>query len=443
VRRVLSAFLPCLLLLPVLPGPTLLSPSPELAAQEGDLVDRIVAVVGDSVITQTQVQERILQLSARGMEIPSDEEGLAELQQEILDNIIGEQLIVQAALRDSTIVVDESELDEIVNQDIRQRTQDMGGTAALQEALSQQNWTLASYREFIRSQARQRQLYNQYLAKRARDMGSVEVTEEEMRAFFEEQRAGLGQRPPTVSFVQVILDAAVSDSASEGARAEAERIRQMALEGEDFAELARRFSDDPGTRENGGDLGWFRQGDMVPAFEDVAFRLAPGQISEPVRTPYGFHLIQVERRRSSEVRARHILIQARASGTDEESARARAQGVKERLQAGEDFQTLREEFGDLEAPDSLAVPFEQLRDLPPGFAEPLLQADAGDVLGPIRYEVQGRTRYAVLKVEAVRESGEYAFEDVRAQLRDRLREQKMVEEILEELRNSTYVEVRI
>lgn len=415
-----------------------------LAAQEGELVDRIAAVVGDSVITVSQVQERLVQLQAQGAEISSHPDSLAELRQEILDNMIGEQLILQAALRDSTIVVQEGELDEIVEEDIRQRASSFGGSAQLQEALEQQHWTLGTYREFLRANARQQRLYNQFLAKHSRDVGSVEVSEAEMREFFEEQRGSMTDRPPEVSFIQVIVDATPSDSAVAEARAEAERIRQLALEGEEeFEELARRYSQDPGSRESGGDLGWFRRGDMVPAFEETAFRLGAGQVSEPVQTPFGFHIIKVERRRTSEVKARHILIQASSSEGDVERHRERAVEVKERMEAGEDFQTLRQEFGHLDSPDSLTVPFNQLRNLPPGFAEPLLQAEPDDVIGPIRYEAQGRTRFAVLRVEDVREGGEFDFEDVRAQIRQRLQERRLMERIVDDLRQKTYVEVRM
>ncbi len=79
----------------------------------------------------------------------------------------------------------------------------------------------------------------------------------------------------------------------EEARRRAETVRVRLKAGEDFAKVAREYSDDPGTRDRGGDLGWFERGRMVPEFEEAAFSLAVGQVSEPVRTAYGFHVIQV------------------------------------------------------------------------------------------------------------------------------------------------------
>lgn len=422
---------------------SLLLPWPA-SGQEGSLVDRIAAVVGDSVITLTQIQERIFQLQYQGVELPTDPSGMARLQRDVLDQMVGEQLIVQAALQDSTITVDESELDDMVSQDIQERTRSFqGGAAAFQSALNAQGFTLATYREFVRGQARQQRLYQQYMAKRSMDLAGIVVEEGEIRAFYDDQKDRLGQRPPTVEFVQVVVLSAPSDSSRARARAEAERIRQLAVEGEDFEDLARRFSQDPGSREMGGDLGWFRRGAMVEAFEEAAFGLRIDEISEPVETSFGFHIIKVERRRASEVKARHVLITAEVSEADQEMARERATSLISRLEAGEDFVALREEFGDPDSPDTLEVPFDRLRELPPGFAEPLLQGEDGQVIGPISFESQGIPRFAVAKVLEVREGGEYAFEDLRGQIMERLQQDRLLENILAELRAKTYIQIRI
>jgi len=420
-----------------------LPPRP-LKAQEGDLVDRIAAVVGDSVITMTQIQERIFQLVAQGTEIPTEPSALARMQREILDQIIGEQLIVQAALRDSTILVMESDLEEMVAQDIQGRARQFpGGQAAFQTALQGQGWTLASYRDFLRGQVRQQQLYQQYMAKRSRDLAGIVVLDSEIETFFQEQQANLGQRPPSVAFTQIIVLSSPSDSAKATARAEAERIRGLVADGEDFAALARRFSDEPGAEDSGGDLGWFRRGDMVEAFEEAAFNLPIEVVSEPVETPFGFHIIKVERRRSGEVRARHILLQPEMSEGDRVRAQGVASDVLARLEAGEDYGALRDEFGDLQAPDTLEYSFDQLRELPPGFAEPLMQGDPGQVVGPIEYEAQGMLRYAIIHIEDIRQGGEFSLDELRPQIRERLQQEKLVDKILEELRNQTYVQIRI
>jgi peptidyl-prolyl cis-trans isomerase SurA len=409
-------------------------------------VDRIVAVVGDSVVVLSQIEERVFEFQSGGVEIPErgSEEWL-QMQRDILDQMIGEQLIVQAALQDTTITIDELDVEDMVSEEIESRVTRFGGQQSFEEGLAAQGLTLPAYRDYLRGQVRRQSLTQQYMAKRSASLASVIVEEAEIRQFFEEQRDAIGERPPTVVFTQIILVPSPSDSAQAAALSEAARIRQLALEGEDFAELARQFSQDPGSRETGGDLGWFRRGQMVDAFEDAAFNLAINEISDPVESPFGFHVIQMNRRRSGEIRASHILIPVEPTPSDVQRFRQTAQDVKARLEAGESFQELRTEFGDLESPDTLTVPFNQLSDLPPGYAESLVQADAGQVLDPLEYEARGETRLGVLKVVEVLPAGPYSLDDpgLRDQILQTLQQQRMVDQLLEELRGRTYVQIRM
>lgn len=123
--------------------------------------------------------------------------------------------------------------------------------------------------------------------------------------------------------------------------------------GEDFATVAKEVSEDPGSAENGGDLGCFGKGQMVPEFEEAAFSLEKGEVSQPVKTDFGFHIIQVyDKPNDEQVCARHIL--ARVDRTPDkaaiekaqEEARKEAEEVKARLEAGEDFATVAKEVSD-------------------------------------------------------------------------------------------------
>jgi peptidyl-prolyl cis-trans isomerase SurA len=185
---------------------------------------------------------------------------------------------------------------------------------------------------------------------------------------------------------------------------------------------------------------------MVEEFEDAAFSLMVNQISEPVLSPFGYHIIRVDRRRSGEIRASHILLLLQGGTEDVERAREEAAGVATRLSGGEDFLTLRETFGDTTAPDTLELARQQLAsDLPPGFAEALGSAREGQILGPLEYQVQGEARFAVLKVLELTESREYSIEDedLVNRIRSILQQQRLVERIMEELRSRTYVRIRM
>ena len=118
-------------------------------------------------------------------------------------------------------------------------------------------------------------------------------TEEQLRQIYEEQAAGAEVR---ASHILLSLDPAADAATADSVMEFANTLRERILGGEDFAALAGEFSQDPGTAVQGGDLGAFRRGQMVPAFDSAAFTLAPGEVSGPVRTGFGVHILRVEER---------------------------------------------------------------------------------------------------------------------------------------------------
>jgi len=404
-------------------------------------VDRVAAIVGDSVILLSEIQERMLQLGAQGVELPERPAARDSLRDEILESLVNEQLIVQAAVEDTTVSVDEARIDEIVAQDLERRIQAFGNEPAMRSALAEQGMTMAIFREMLRSDARRQQLQNQFLARRQQRLSSIPVTEGEMRAFFEENRSLVGQRPASITFEQIVIQPSPADSAKAEARAEAERVREMVLSGErSFEELAREFSQDPGTREQGGDLGFFRRGQMVPAFEDVVFSLREGAVSEVVETSFGFHVIRVERIRGAERRARHILIRPELGTEDVERARVLARDLARQVRQGASIDSLQAEYGDAQQPDSLSVPTSRLDQLPPGYDDALESAGPGQVVGPIEWGPPDRLNLAVVQVTDVRGQGDFTYEELRPQIRERLQQQKLLERLIQDLRDRYHVE---
>ena len=128
--------------------------------------------------------------------------------------------------------------------------------------------------------------------------------------------------------------------------------------------------------------------------------------------------------------------------TDLQRMRDLAAEVLAQVQSGADIDLLIEQHADPEAPDSMTIEFERIAALPPGYGV-IATASTGDVLGPIEYDTgQGTKRISVVKVTDVREAGAYTYEDLRGQLADRLRQQKQIASILEDLRAKTHIEIR-
>ena len=164
----------------------------------------------------------------------------------------------------------------------------------------------------------------------------IEVSDEDLAAYYEENMADY-EHPDQVKLEYVRFPKVASAADSLKIKKEIEQIRQEIEAGADFAELAGVVSDDEGSAARGGDLGFFGRGQMVTPFEEAAFALAPGELSEPVQTRYGWHLIKVEERLEEEsgerVHARHILLRYQPSRTTEDSLRSRAEVFQEQATA--------------------------------------------------------------------------------------------------------------
>ena len=166
--------------------------------------------------------------------------------------------------------------------------------------------------------------------------GEIEVADEDLAAYYQEHVADY-EHPDQVKLEYVRFPKEPSAADSLETKEEIERLRQEIEAGKDFAELAGVVSDDEGSVARGGDLGFFGRGQMVAPFEEAAFALAPGELSGPVQTRYGWHLIKVEERLEEsggeKVHARHILLRYQPSRTTEDSLRSRAEVFQEQAAA--------------------------------------------------------------------------------------------------------------
>lgn len=417
---------------------------PALTSDE-EVVDRIVAVAGDSAIVYSQLQEQIVQLQAQGAQIPQDPDGLRRFEREALEDLVNQILMIQAAERDTLVNVQEARVDAALREVWDEQIDRFGSEAQLGRALEAEGMTLSQYRSILRDQLRRDLLLEQYLQHERRRARFISVDESEVREFYERERTRLGQRPATVTIEQAFVFTEPSEAAKAEAREEAERILEMLREGQDFAELARRFSNDPGSRQQGGDLGWHRRGDgLVREFEDAAFRLRAGQTSGVVETPFGAHIIKVERIRAAERRIHHILIAAEVTEEDQRRARARAEEIRDAVRDGTPISAFSRDQQRVQLPDSLSLAIDQLDQLPSGYASALRDASPGDVLGPLEVPISERERaFAIVKVSEIREAGEFTLDDLRPQIREHLRGEKFERHLAEQLRNRMYVDIRL
>jgi peptidyl-prolyl cis-trans isomerase SurA len=402
--------------------------------------DRVVATVGDTSLLYSDVLLEAESMQAAGQTVPTEPAARAEFLRGILRQRVDDLLLLEAARRDASIVLDPAEIAATVETEINRVQQQYGSQAALETALAQTGRTLDQYRQTLTAQVSDQTLVQRFIGARLQKMSLPPVSDDEIAAYFSAQSAGLGQRPATISFQQVIIKPVAGDTADANARRQAEEILAELRRGGDFEALARRHSADPSAAQ-GGMLGWFRQGQMVREFEAMAFALFPGQISPVVRTEYGYHIIKLEKVRGGERQARHILIRPTIGDADVAAARVRADSFALALRGGASLNELATRAG--------TSPVQrQLRDvlpdrLPAEYGQALATAEVGSVVGPFQTSEATGPAFAVVKLTERRQGGAYTLDDVRDQVRSRIVQQKQVARLLGELRQVTAVAISL
>ncbi len=410
-------------------------------------VDRIVAIVGDTAILMSELRITMFQLQSQGARVPP--EGTAEwtrFARQVIAAEIDRLIVLQQAKR-SGLTPAAQQVDELSESLYQRARQQFASDEALQAAVESSGMNMLQYRQLLRAQAEAEALLRDYRAQleRRTDLPPVVVTESEVEALFEEQ-ASDQRRPALVTFNQLVVtpfpQGASRDSAIERARA---ALREL-NEGEAFEIVARRYSDDEGTREQGGELGWMSRDLLVRPFGDAVWGARRGQTIGPIQTRFGLHVVRIENVRGNERFLRHVLVRPEISQADIDAASTLAAQLADSLRAGIDPERLARGFRGQVADERIRfdeIPVEQLTSrFPEGSAE-LRTPTPGEVYGPFRIEQGGAPEFAVVHVLEYRPEGPVELDDVRDQIRRSIRQSKQLDILLQEIRANTYIDVKL
>jgi len=303
------------------------------SARAAELIDRIVASVDNYVILWSELNYRLrFEMEALNLTVYSPPDTIEALRLQVLEDMVDEQVLILKAQKDS-VQVDPAEIEEMLGQQFRMARSNMDDSE-FEEMLERVGLTGRQLKQRYRKEIRHRLLYRQM---RSIVSFRQHITHREVEAF----RQTLGDTLPLqISLSHIRAKIRPSDDVLAEKRVRAEEIEARLQNGEDFADLAREVSEDPGSAFNGGDLGCFGAGTLVPEFEEVAFELKQGERSGPVLSPYGYHLIQLNEKREDAICASHILVLAQTAEGDKERAEERLHELRRRSLSGEDFAAL-------------------------------------------------------------------------------------------------------
>jgi peptidyl-prolyl cis-trans isomerase SurA len=416
-----------------------------MSADSLQLIDQIVAIVGDTAILRSELYQEFFRMQSQGATLPAEgSEEWNRLALQVVSAAADRLLILQQAKR-SDIIISDQDVDAFAEQNFQELRGNFNSDAEMQAAVEQSGMNLLQYRQMLSAEARAELLIQQYRGRLEAEgnLPPVVVTEEEIVAYFDEAAAS-ETRPATVTFNQLLVRPLPSPEARDSALAIAERAIVELADGEEFAVVARRYSQDLGTRDTGGELGWMRRGDLVKSFADAAWGGRPGRVIGPVASRFGYHLIKVENTRGGERFIRHILIVPRISEEDIATARTRATEFADSLRAGVDPERVANHPAVLDEQirfDEVVVQALAER-FGPEYPQRVAAVEPGTVLEPFPIQAPGGgTEFVVLEVITYRASGPYVLDDVRDQIRTRIKQQKQLEAYIEELRQNAFIKI--
>ena len=297
---------------------------PPLSAQE-TVVDRIVAVIGKEPILLSDLNAQI-EFYALNNRIDSATPGL---KQQVLDAMINEKLMLARALEDTNVSVKEDDVTSQLEALIAQRVQQVGSEKRLEEVYGM---PISRMKREFRDETR-KQLLIQNLQQLK--FGSLEPTRHEVEEFFKQFKDSLPKVPEEVELYHIFITPKVGKDVKAMVRAKAQRILDSIRAGGDFADFARRYSEDKATAAAGGDLGSWRRGQFVSEFEEAVFALKDSAVSDIVETSRGFHIIQLLDRRGELIHARQILFKLGLDSTSGETAKSFLRTLRDSVLQGQ------------------------------------------------------------------------------------------------------------
>jgi peptidyl-prolyl cis-trans isomerase C len=275
---------------PPAPAATPQAPAPAAAAKSVPAqLPEVVARVNGEAISGKDLDDAVRAIAGRAGPIPADERD--RVYRGVLDNMIGYRLMIQEA-KARKITVADADVDAQVAQIRAQFPSD----AQFQQALTAQRTTLEAVRNDARDGMSADKLVESEIA------GKVTVKPEAVTDFYQKNQDKFQQGPRVrASHILIGIPQNADAATKQQAKAKADGLLKDLKAGKDFAAAAKENSQDPGSAPNGGDLGYFEQGQMVPPFEQAAFALKPGEMSEVVETQFGYHIIKVAEKQESRV----------------------------------------------------------------------------------------------------------------------------------------------
>jgi len=411
-------------------------------AQEsrGELIDEVIAVVEDHALFSSDIELEYKRYLMQAGDRSMTESEKDELRKEILQGMVAD-LLMRVHAGKVGIEVKESDVQEAVDAAIEENKRAMGGDGPFKKQLEIEDLTLEELRSLYMEKLRARELIERLMYKEV--MNEVEVSEGEIARYFEEHSSELPPRPATMTLAHILIVPKASEQGKLEAMEKVMEVEERITDGGDFAALAEQYSEGP-SASRGGSLGFIKLEELNnPEFVEAVRGMEPGEISGPVLTSFGYHIIKLEGIEGDRYSVRHILVKVKKAEDDVGKAAELAESIRRQILDGADFGETAAEYSDDEGSRNNngvvgEIPVENLPDF---FLDVVEHVDIGEI-SPVIKENKG---FRIVKVLGRSPSRPYNLGEVKEELRKLIKQQKLKEryqDYIESLKNLYHVEVK-
>ena len=301
-------------------------------AQNQQKVDGVAAVVGDKVVLSSDVNQSLaMAVFQQKLDPNKDGDLIQSIKNNIINTIVNRKVVLIMAELDS-VEVDEKEVDRSLQQQIDNIVQQAGSEDAAEKALGQPLRVFKREYWYDVRDMLVTQKYQQTI------MSKVGVNRADVERFYKTYKDSIPPFPTTAKIRHLLLNIEPNDVQIQKTTNLLKSIKDKILSKEkSFEEMALQYSQDPSAKNAGGSLGFVKRGTLVTEFEAVAFNLEPGEISDPVKTQFGYHIIETQEIRGDKINVRHILLTPPITEEDESLAYKKAFTLKDSAKTMEDF----------------------------------------------------------------------------------------------------------
>ena len=409
--------------------------------QGQQLVDYVVAVVDNEIILYSDVVEAVKMYRMQQPEPEQEQEDLPNL---LLNDMIDTRVVLAYARRDSVRVPGE-QINGAVRGIIDQYTERLGSVEALEQLVANSGMTMRDWNRLLRRQ-KEEELLQQKLEEDR--FGKVRVTGLEVARYYETHYDSIPSFPVNFDLSHIMVASRPDPEVVDAMNARIEEIRRRLADGEDFGEMARRYSEDLNSARNGGDLGFFARGTFMAEFEEAAFSLETGGVSPAVQTGVGLHIIKLEERKDDQIRVRHILVQIPKSDEDDHRALETISMLRQRILDGdESFSDAARKFSEdlASASDGGHIGEFMRNQLLPQYQAALDTISVNEMTEPIKVVDQGAVSYHVMMLNGRSGGNKLSLDDHFQQITVLARQAKWKRERerwLIDLRHELYIDER-